>query len=640
MAMIFPVVMSSCSRELTGEDAPGTPDGTPVCFSAAAGNVPDTRTDVSAGDDGLVDIVWSEEDAVGMYCIVEGRPSGSNVEYVATPGDNPSECTFAAVDPSEMFVWRTNIEQGYYAYYPYNDDEAVNYVAEAHPLSLPSQQVQDGGNSPARLSDYLFMTAMQEFSADEAAGGNVRYVFRSIYSIVEFRLKMDASLSIEEVPVKSAKLVSTSADLAWPQASIDLTQEIAEDGSMPVDVLSGSREVTLDITGNAGLVDEGYTSIYFAVAPGTHQANSLKLELTAIDNSVYTVDIADGVTFLPNRHYVREYELTLDGFIPAETFDVDIPELTCSVGEPLTMTTEGNAETIEIWTGEEGHDWEYSDKDRMQEPVMTVNFLMNLNSGTQRHPAKIKYSHDFSGEMTEDAILAATWTDVSDEFDFSTYIYGTDEKQTITSESTIPPRDAGIVDCTGWFDEDNRSCYIAFFYHVDEFDADYTDPETGTPGNGRTYFYIYDMWVRAQYPSEETFEELYRHKWSKDESERDETYPNFVQGATFDSSDGTNPLNMYSFVNGQYPMVVRLGSTFRPTTERNSYFVLPELEKPEPKNVGNDTPVLLKDSTDEMQTSYSYTFTSPGTYRIVVVGTVMTLTGENEVVKEFEVTVN
>ena len=175
---------------------------------------------------------------------------------------------------------------------------------------------------------------------------------------------------------------------------------------------------------------------------------------------------------------------------------------------------------------------------------------------------------------------------------------------------------------------------------MDEFDADYTDPETGTPGNGRTYFYIYDMWVRAQYPSEETFEELYRHKWSKDESERDETYPNFVQGATFDSSDGTNPLNMYSFVNGQYPMVVRLGSTFRPTTERNSYFVLPELEKPEPKNVGNDTPVLLKDSTDEMQTSYSYTFTSPGTYRIVVVGTVMTLTGENEVVKEFEVTVN
>ena len=154
--MIFPVVMSSCARELTGEDAPGTPDGTPVCFSAAAGNVPDTRTDVSAGDDGLVDIVWSEEDAVGMYCIVEGRPSGSNVEYVATPGDNPSECTFAAVDPSEMFVWRTNIEQGYYAYYPYNDDETVNYVAEAHPLSLPSQQVQDGGNSPARLSDYLF----------------------------------------------------------------------------------------------------------------------------------------------------------------------------------------------------------------------------------------------------------------------------------------------------------------------------------------------------------------------------------------------------------------------------------------------------------------------------------------------------
>ena len=640
MAMIFPVVMSSCARELTGEDAPGTPDGTPVCFSAAAGNVPDTRTDVSAGDDGLVDIVWSEEDAVGMYGIVEGRPSGSNVEYVATPGDDPSECTFAAADPSEMFVWRANVEQGYYAYYPYARDESVDYSATEHPLALPSQQVQDGGNSPARLSDYLFMTAMQEFSADEAAGGNVRYVFRSIFSIVEFRLKMDASLSIEEVPVKTAKLVSSSADLAWPQASIDLTQEIAEDGSMPVDVLSASKEVTLDITGNAALVDEGYTSIYFAVAPGTHQANSLSLELTAIDNSVYTIDIADGVTFLPNRHYVREYELTLDGFIPAETFDVDIPELTCSVGEPLTMTTEGNAETIEIWTGEEGHDWEYSDKDRMQEPVMTMNFQMALQSGTQRHPAKIMYSNDFNGEMTEEDILAATWTDVSDEFDFSTLIYGVDNDEDAQDNE---PHDAGTVDCTDWFSEDSRTCRIAFFYHIDAFDSGYVDEVSGTTGNGRTFFYLYDMYVRARYMSEEGFEDIYTHKYSANEADRDETYPVFVQGDGFDSSDANdvnNAIRTYSYLNGRYPYVVRMGSTFRPATDRNSYFVLPELEKPEPKNVGNDTPVLLKDSTDEMQTSYSYTFTSPGTYRIVVVGTVMTLAGENEVVKEFEVTVN
>ena len=640
LSMIFPAIMGSCTQELEDKGRPVIPDGTPVQFSAAQGNTPDTRTEVSAGDDGLLDIVWSADDAIGIYGMVDGRSSGSNVEYAVTPSDNGSDATLSAVDPSEMFTWQSGVDQGYYAYYPYDDDETVDWQVQAHPFSLPSVQVQQAGNSPAHLSDYLLMTAKQEFSADDNAGGNVRYVFRNIFSVVEFRLKMDAQLSIDAVPVKNAVLSSASTDLAWPEATIDLTAEVADEASLPVTVTASGKEISLDITENADLVKDGYTSLWFVAAPGVHGAGDLTLRLTAIDNSVYTLTIPEGVTFLPNRHYVREYELSLDGFIPEQDFDVEIPELTVNAGEPLAILTEGTAETIEIWTGEEGHDFEYSDKDRMQEPVMTVNFKMALQSGTQRHPAAIKYSHDFSGEMTEEAILAATWTDVSDEFDFTTFIYNVDNDEDAQDNE---PHDAGIVDCTDWFSEDTRTCRIAFFYHIDAYDADYVDEQTGTAGNGRTFFYLWDMWVRSQYPSEETFEEVYRQIYAADDSGRDETWPTFVEGEGFvasDANDYNNRIRVYSYLNGKYPYVVRLGSTFRPTTDRNSWFVLPELTRPEAKNVGRDTPVLLKDTDEQMQQQYTWTFDTPGTYNVVVVGTIMTLAGETYVTREFEVTVN
>ena len=38
----------------------------------------------------------------------------------------------------------------------------------------------------------------------------------------------------------------------------------------------------------------------------------------------------------------------------------------------------------------------------MQEPDMTMNFMMLLNSGTQRRPAKVMYSTDFDGTMTQE----------------------------------------------------------------------------------------------------------------------------------------------------------------------------------------------------------------------------------------------
>ena len=111
-----------------------------------------------------------------------------------------------------------------------------------------------------------------------------------------------------------------------------------------------------------------------------------------------------------------------------------------------------------------------------------------------------------------------------------------------------------------------------------------------------------------------------------------------VFGSTFDDKeDGSNPLRVLTY--SGYPHTLRLGSAFRPTVEKNSYIVLPRLERPEAKNVGKDQPFVVKSENDPVPTSYEYVFTQPGVYEVAVVGTSQTLTGPKAIVKQATVTV-
>lgn len=610
------------------------PDGEQaVCFSAGE---PTTRTEVGTNDDRTLAITWAEADEVGIYGRKDDRSSGDNYAYTATPyKSDATRCSFSASDTYQLFTWTKNAAQDFYAYYPYTkiDDRTPN--PEAHPFSLPALQTQSEGNSPAHIARYGLMTAAPvNIPAGTVSEGAIQFNFANIFSIVELRFKMTADCAIASVPVKQVRLLSDAAALAIPAGTIDLTRTIDPEAELPVVGEEESQSLTLTFDTNLAVTKTDYVSAYLVAAPGTHPAGTLRFEVTAIDNSTYSYTIPEQVTLHPNRHYTKSYELSLDEFILSDEFEAEIPVLSCKVGEPLTVSMTGIADRVDFWSGEEGHDYAYAEKDRMQEPDMTMNFMMLLNSGTQRHPAKVMYSTDFDGTMTQEGILAATWTDVSDRFDMTKPIHGVDSGYPAATAST-KPYDAGTAYCTDWFSGEGNSCWIAFFYHVDKFDADYTDPETGTAGNGRTYFYSYDMWVRAQYKSESSYTEIYRQKYAEGVS--DPGYPTFVQGSTFDSGDAANPFRPLSYTG--YPYVLRLGAAFRPTVDKDSYLVMPKLTRPEAKNVGKDSPFVIKASDDEQPASYQYTFTAPGTYEVAVVGTVQTLGGEKQILLRKSVSV-
>ncbi len=630
MIMAAAAWFASCSQEFPADTV--LPDGEVVLFTGAG--PASTRTAIDLDADRGLTIAWAEADEVGIYGMSNGLPTGNNFAYVAAPAkDDPARCTFSAKDPYSMFKWINNAEQGYYAYYPYVEIKDRELDAAAHPFSLPAEQVQAGADSPAHIARYGVMTAapVEIEASEENAGGGIRFQFANIFSIVELRFKMSAGCPVASVPVKQLELMSAAADLTVPAGTIDLTQA---DARQAITVEEGSRSATVNFETYPGLNKERYTSVWLVVAPGAHPAGSLRLELTAIDNSRNAFTIPEAVEFKPNRHYVREYELSIDGFVQADVFDAEIPVLECKAGEPLTVKMTGVAEKIDFWSGEEGHDYAYSDKDRMQEASMSLNFKMLLNSGTQRRPAKVKYSTDFDGTMTEAGILAATWTDVTDEFDMTTYIYGTDTKTTVGA--TTVPHDAGTVDCTAWFTGEGRSCCVAFFYTVEKNDPAYVDPDTGTKEKGRTYFYLHDSWVRAAYKSESSYTEIYKQTYTEGNT-TDPTMPIVVLDSNFGAEDGTNPVRKFAY--GGYTSVIRLGAVFKPTVDKHSWLVLPKLVRPEAKNVGKDSPIVVKGAADVQPATYEYLFTLPGTYEVAIVGTVPTLAGEKKIVKQATVTV-
>lgn len=604
-----------------------------VCFSAGE---PVTRTEVETNPDRTLAITWTEADEVGIYGRNDGRSSGDNYAYTASPyKSDATRCSFSASDTYELFTWAKNAAQNFYAYYPYAKVTDRTPNPEAHPFSLPALQTQSEGDSPAHIARYGLMTAAPvNIPAGTVSEGAIQFNFANVFSIVELRFKMTADCTLASVPVKQVRLLSDGVTLAIPAGTIDLTRAIDPETALPVVGEEESQSLTLTFDTNLGVTKTDYVSAYLVAAPGTHPAGTLRLEVTAIDNSTYSYTIPEQVTLRPNRHYTKSYELSLDEFVLSDEFEAEIPVLNCKVGEPLTVSMTGIADRVDFWSGEEGHDYAYAAKDRMQEADMTMHFMMLLNSGAQRHPAKVMYSTDFDGTMTEDGVLAANWTDVSDKFNMTHPVHGVDTGYPAANAST-KPYDAGTADCTEWFSAEGNSCWIAFFYHVDKFDADYVDTETGTVGNGRTYFYMYDMWVRAQYKSESSYTEIYRQKYVDGSS--DPSYPTFVQGSTFDSGDGTNPFRLFAYTG--YSYVLRLGAAFRPTVDKDSYLIMPKLARPEAKNVGKDSPFVVKASDDEQPASYEYTFTAPGIYEVAVVGTVVTLGGEKQILLQKNITV-
>lgn len=648
--MAAALLFAGCSKD-AATDQPQPVVGEPLQFSAVSGAA--SRTETTVDEAGLLQITWMEEDQVGIYATSNGNTSSANYAYVATPSKtDATHCTFSAVNEEEMVYWLGTTQQGFYAYLPYQEVVGEYPTPEHHPIALASIQKQASANSAAHLSTYGTMVSQPvEVAANELMGGGVQFGFSHLFSVVEFRLKSTPDCPLAELPIKELTLTATAGALSYPAAHVNLTAPITAEQTPQLTADEESASVTLQLAEAANLKRDVAQSFYMLVAPGMHAADGLTLEVKAIDNSVYTVVIPEAVTFRSNKHYVREYALALDGFEQADPFEVDIPVLTTSVGKPLQVNLSGVADQVDFWSGELFHDYAYVATDRMMPATVQMEFKFALVNGAQREPTRIKVSRNFDGTMTEEAILAADWTDVTDEFEmYPTPVYGLDPEMGAFSSTQSTPFAKGPVVCDAWFGDDER-IYVMFHYHILKNDTSWVDPITQSNKSqlGRTYFYLYDCSIWSTPYGMPTQTMLYEQlcgivkgsATAKPYFPEVEGAPTLVLGSTIGSSDWNQPQS-YSYTVGgvSYPYVYRLGTEFKPSVDKDLYVVLPLIERPEPANLGPDQPIVLQAAGANTPSAWSYTFEKAGSYHVVIVGTVKTLAGEKQVVKEFTVEVS
>lgn len=569
------------------------------------------------GADGTqLDVAWNSGDAIGIFG--RGAVSGDNYPYAAVPDRNePAQCSFSPMTLDRIFEWRPG-RQEFYACYPY--DGTLRSEPNAWPVSLPTQQVQGAVGSTAHLAALCTMKAAPVSRVfDESDDSPVEFVFHNLFAMVEIRLKMEAGSSID-VPIRQIRLVSEESALTVPAGTVDLTAPIGSGYTvLPVEALEESREAVLTFGQQLTVSRSDYGSFWLMVAPGHHAAGTLKLCVTAIDDSVCTIELPEA-DFKSNRNYRRDVELNLDDFEAANPFGVSSVVAECRVGEPVRFALEGAAESVDFFSGEMFHQWEYADKDRLSYSDILFSFRSQLQGGAQVHPLTVKVSTDFDGTYTEERIQAATWTDVTARFTIPEKVWKTNDGPTTADRYVEKGRmtASGEVNLSSYYGGSEK-LYVAFFYHVDKYDAGL--------GNARTGVWFTDIQAFSQEGGTRT--EILRQV---------ESDIHIVNGASYTDTtlSGWGKTFTYDGVT-IYPW--RFWCANNPTSDRNAYAVMSPLERTK-RNFGPDRPVQVKISGGEMPGTFDYVFTEPGVYETTFVARIRTLSGETQIVRHFTVTVN
>lgn len=592
---ILAALLAGCTMAEPEASVQSGNNGSLVEFIARTGD--QTKVSVQMGEESPL-LAWEEGDQIGIYDLAED--ASHNYRYNVKLTENAAECNLVPESVKEAY-YGTEEEQNFYAYYPYNG-EAQSKACE-FPVVMPRAQIQAANDNIDHLRAINFMAAQTTVTD----GGAAALAFESVFAYIELSLTLEQDANVK---IKQLRLKSTSAPLATEQGSIDLT-------SGTIVPVTAESEVVLAFTENIVLNATDAQKGYLMVLPGKHTEGALSLEVVALDNSVATYPLP-AVTFKPNGFYQHSQTVSVEDFVQSSPFDVAAESLTGKVGEPVNFTISGVADAIDLFTGEEGHDYAWRNKDREEyDTQLLFSFTSQYQSGggIEEHPDlfHIKLSQDFSGNYTEEDILAATWTDITELFTLPDHVSAGSEWKDITN--------SGVADLAPYIDK-NKEVYIGMFYHINEFQSG---------GTGRTIIYVVNMLVESV-SAEGVVTTL--------QDETTSEYCNLIHGESY-ANDTSKKSEFFTGKNyyGSGVPYFRFFSDFKPVGDRYAYMVTVPF-KLQGTNLGPDKPIVIQSATDAPIEGYSYIFNEAGTYEVVFVAYGTSLTGEpTEIVKSFTITI-
>lgn len=598
--MVLLLLAASCSKD-PSEGRQNRADA--VNFTSAL--MPSTKTTITDNDD-ILYVRWSEGDTIGVFS--SAQPSRGNYPYIAqVEKSDPSSAKFSAMTTDKMFLYDSKVCE-YYAYLPYSQSGSNG---KSIPVTVPGMMMQLAGDDLSHINENLVYVAPPVKIGGEY-GPQAELNFVPIQPVVSLAVKLDPAETID-VPVKSVKLVSTSDALAFDEGSLDITVSPAQLNATP-----SGQDISLLFGTMMNLETATAHKAYFLVAPGDHPDGTLSAEITAIDNSVATVELP-AVTFSRGSSYNRDIILKVSDFKSGNPFDVIPSALEANAGEPLLFNIEGAANGIRFYSGEKYHDYQYAYSDRYEFAPLTMTFKSALLSGGQPDCIDVMVSTDFSGTLTEEAILGANWTDVTDLFGLDLTIAGSgNPNSSLTNYAKF--KQTKTVDLSPYA-ESGKKLYVALFWHA--------LPDM----NGRTVAWITGWKVMDG--------DTVLFDLDNETDVKNPVYTKLIEGASY-SSD-TNHCSWYTmtFAGAPTKNCFRFYSTFTLTGEesRHAYALPVSGFDVREVSVGTDSPFVVQSASELTPAEYSYTFAKPGTYEVVFEADCPSLYGDRTEVKKFTITV-
>lgn len=126
-------------------------------------------------------------------------------------------------------------------------------------------------------------------------------------------------------------------------------------------------------------------------------------------------------------------------------WDVSVEKNTYSVGDTVTFTFSGSADYVTFYAGDEGHNYIYRERTKVENVIPTMEFTSYRQWGNQVNTLSLLISTDYNGIADEENIYKASWKDIT-------------TLATLSTGSDNTP--SGLIDLLEFKDE--KILYIAF----------------------------------------------------------------------------------------------------------------------------------------------------------------------------------
>ena len=284
--------------------------------------------------------------------------------------------------------------------------------------------------------------------------------------------------------------------------------------------------------------------------------------------------------------------------------------------DAVVFNIDSDADFISFYSGEKGNSYEYAQKERIYEGQLYLSFSSAFQAGAQwkrqleedvtKRILRVFWSSDFTGEYNAEAIAAATWNELTASADFPT---SRAENAKLLSNTTP----SGGIDITSLADE-GKPVYFAFRYHIDTYNEELA--------NSRSRASVFNFLINSRAAEVNASEDVVTQSkmgWQLVMSgfENSEKKPEDCSSYLWFDCDTGNTVDLECW------------AISAPVALENKV------------NIGCDYAVGIKKYVDEPLKTYTYKYSTPGTYEVCFVAANVDHEGvRKETVKKLQIVVS